>query len=208
MDEHMVDGRLQLRKQPRQERSIQRLEAIMEAAETLILEKGVGDVTMSEIAQRAAIPIGSLYQFFPQKAAVVKALHDRLAGHMENLFRNIFADVESLDHAAERAADCLLEIYARFRKEPIYISLWQVVATDNGLSRLVADFHDQLIQTFHKDLSHLVPAPDFERFRIHMKLMILSTGEVIRFACRESDDVARAHLDHWRRFIRANVFAY
>jgi AcrR family transcriptional regulator len=208
MDEQSLDGRLQLRKTPRQERSIQRLQAIMDAAESLILEKGVADVTMSEIAQRAAIPIGSVYQFFPQKAAVVKALHDRLAGRLDTVFRQIFAGAETLDHAAERAADCLLDLYTRFRREPIYISLWQVVATDNSLARMVGDFHDHLIQTFYRDLSHLVPEPDFARFKIHMKLMIVSTAEVIRFACRETDDVARAHLEHWRRFLRTNIFAY
>lgn len=208
MGNQVVEGRLQLRKRPQQERSIQRLDAIMEAAESLILEKGVAVVTMSEIAQRAGIPIGSLYQFFPQKAAVVKALHDRLSQQLDTFFRAIFAGADSIDAAAERAADCLFELYDLFRREPIYLSLWQAVATDTGLSMLSAGFHDHLIRTFHRDLSHLVPEQDFERFRVNMKLMILATGEIMRFASRETDEDARIYLKQWHRIIRSNIFAY
>ncbi len=203
-----MDGRLQPRKTPQQERSIQRLEAILETTVLLFLEKGVHDTTMSEIAQRAGISIGSLYQFFPQKVAVIKAVHDRFSAELEDFIRQVFLGVQSLDEAADRAADSLMQLHAMFRQQPIYMALWQAIATDNDLLQLSSDFHEKIITSFYRDLAHLIPAEDFERFRVNLKLMILATGEVIRFTTRQSDDIAAAHLDQWHRIVRANIFAY
>jgi AcrR family transcriptional regulator len=208
MNDHAVEGRLQLRKKPQQERSIQRLEAILEAAVELFLEKGVVETTMSEIALRAGISIGSLYQFFPQKAAVIKALHERFSAQLEGFIRQIFAEVKTLDEAAERASESLIELHAMFREQRIYMALWQAIVVDKDLSQLSNEFHEQLIASFYRDLAHLVPQSEFERFRVNIKLMILATGEVIRFATQQPDEVARVHLDQWRRIVRGSIFAF
>ncbi|KPF43662.1 TetR/AcrR family transcriptional regulator [Rhizobium sp. AAP43] len=208
MSDKVDKGRLQQRKKPMQERSIQRLESILEAAVGLFLEKGVNNVTMSEIAQRAHIPIGSLYQFFPQKAAIIKALHDRLSSEMDGFILNIFADTHTLDEAAERAAKCLLEIFDIIRKAPIHISLWQAILADNDLNQLSAEFHERLITAFYKDLAHLVPEGQCERFRINLKLMIMTTSEVIRFSSHQSEEAASAYLARWRQIIRSQIFNF
>ncbi|MDM7979007.1 MAG: TetR/AcrR family transcriptional regulator [Rhizobium sp.] len=208
MNDHAVEGRLQLRKKPQQERSIQRLEAILEAAVELFLEKGVVETTMSEIALRAGISIGSLYQFFPQKAAVIKALHERFSAQLEGFIRQIFAEVKTLDEAAERASESLIELHAIFREQRIYMALWQAIVVDKDLSQLSNEFHEQLIASFYRDLAHLVPQSEFERFRVNIKLMILATGEVIRFTTQQPDEVARVHLDQWRRIVRGSIFAF
>lgn len=203
-----MDGRLQPRKTPQQERSILRLEAILEATVALILEKGVQETTMSEIAQRAGISIGSLYQFFPQKVALIRALHDRFSGQLEGFIRRIFVGVKTLDEASDRAADSLIELHAMFREQRIYMALWQAIVTDRDLSQLSSDFHEQIIANFYRDLEHIIPQSDFERFRINLRLMILATGEVIRFATQQPDEIAKAHLEQWRRVLRVSMFAY
>lgn len=96
------ERRLKLRKTPRQERSIQRLEAILAAATDLLAEKGVQGLKMTEIAAAAGISIGSLYQFFPERAAVLRALHDQHTQRVELGARRAFAGVASLDQAIER----------------------------------------------------------------------------------------------------------
>lgn len=208
MNQQVVEGRLQLRKKPQQERSIQRLEAILEAAVELFLEKGIAETTMSEVAQKAGISIGSLYQFFPQKAAVIKALHDRFSTRLDGFVRQVFQGVDTLEEASERAADSLIELHALFRQERIYMTLWQAIVTDRDLSQISADYHDHVIASFYRDLSHLVSENDYPRFRVNLKLMILATGEVIRYATQQQEDVAREHLDQWRRTLRTSLFAY
>lgn len=62
---------------PKRERGRQRVEALLDAAAGVFLERGADAATMTEIAVRAGASIGSLYQFFPNKSLLAQALRDR-----------------------------------------------------------------------------------------------------------------------------------
>ncbi|HEX7662230.1 MAG TPA: TetR/AcrR family transcriptional regulator [Pseudonocardiaceae bacterium] len=63
-----------LRRRPVQQRSAARVERMLAACASLIEEVGYDGVTTTLIAERADVAVGSLYQFFPDKRAVVQAL--------------------------------------------------------------------------------------------------------------------------------------
>jgi AcrR family transcriptional regulator len=65
------------RRVPTQERSRQRVERILEAAAQIFASQGHEAATMEAIAARAETSIGSIYQFFPNKAAVYEAILER-----------------------------------------------------------------------------------------------------------------------------------
>ncbi|WP_299812557.1 TetR/AcrR family transcriptional regulator [uncultured Roseibium sp.] len=68
------------RRQPKQLRSRMMVETIVEAAEQIFTETGYEQATTNQIAERAGISIGSLYQYFPNKDSLIfevqKAHHD------------------------------------------------------------------------------------------------------------------------------------
>lgn len=68
-----------MRKQPRQARSRQRVEALIDAAADEIAERGLLETTTNHIAERAGVSVGSLYQYFEDKEDVVAALLRRLS---------------------------------------------------------------------------------------------------------------------------------
>ncbi len=61
-------------KQPKRSRGEARVATLLTAAAEVFSEKGFDGATMSEIAARAHAPIGSLYQFFPNKDLISNAL--------------------------------------------------------------------------------------------------------------------------------------
>lgn len=63
-----------MRRQPQQTRSQERVKHILDVAEQLFLEVGYESTTTRAIAARANVSVGSLYQFFPSKEAILKAL--------------------------------------------------------------------------------------------------------------------------------------
>src|SRR5262245_59856416 len=63
-----------LRKLPTQARSRARVEAILHAAGALLREVGYDAVTTNLIAERAGVPVGSIYQFFETKDDIIAAL--------------------------------------------------------------------------------------------------------------------------------------
>jgi AcrR family transcriptional regulator len=62
------------RKKPRQERSLVTYDAILEAATRIFGERGYAGATTNEIAALAGVSIGSLYQYFPNKDALIGEL--------------------------------------------------------------------------------------------------------------------------------------
>jgi AcrR family transcriptional regulator len=69
--------KLSMRRQPKQKRSQERVNRILDAAAEVFLEVGFDVATTHDIAARADTAIGSLYQFFPDKLAIFHALELR-----------------------------------------------------------------------------------------------------------------------------------
>jgi AcrR family transcriptional regulator len=66
-----------MRRAPVQERSTARVERMLDVCARLIDEVGYEATTTTTIAKHAQVSVGSLYQFFPDKRAVVQALAQR-----------------------------------------------------------------------------------------------------------------------------------
>ncbi len=64
----------EMRRKPRQVRSQERVNRILDVSEELSISQGYATTTTNAIAAHAQVPIGSLYQFFPDKAAILQAL--------------------------------------------------------------------------------------------------------------------------------------
>ncbi|MET3713482.1 AcrR family transcriptional regulator [Sphingomonas trueperi] len=59
------------RKSPKQQRATQLIEAVLEAAVQVLMAEGAGRFTTARVAERAGVSVGSLYQYFPNKAAIL-----------------------------------------------------------------------------------------------------------------------------------------
>src|ERR1700754_4785079 len=63
-----------LRRRPAQRRSLERVERMLDECARLLDELGYEALTTKEVARRAEVPIGTFYQFFPDKQGLVRAL--------------------------------------------------------------------------------------------------------------------------------------
>lgn len=70
---------LKPRRKPTQERSRQRVDVILDTVARLLLERGFDQINTRIVAERAGIPVGSIYQYFPNKYAIFVALAERYA---------------------------------------------------------------------------------------------------------------------------------
>lgn len=98
-----------LRRTPMQQRSAQRVERMLEACAELIEEHGYDGVTTTLIAERAGVAVGSLYQFFPDKRAVVQALTARNLDHYLTAIKRRVGDSQFTSW--REAVDAALDIY-------------------------------------------------------------------------------------------------
>lgn len=74
------------RKQPVQERSKQTVAAILQATAQVLVSNGYDRTTTNLVAEKAGVSIGSLYEYFPNKEALVAAL---ASAHVEELMERV-----------------------------------------------------------------------------------------------------------------------
>jgi len=99
------------RKHPQQERSRATVDAIVEATAQLLVEEGFHKMTTNGIAERAGVSVGSVYQYFPNKEAIVVAVVERFADEqLEILAEGIEASLSApLEEAVHTLIDKMLE---------------------------------------------------------------------------------------------------
>jgi AcrR family transcriptional regulator len=103
-----------MRRLPQQDRSRRRVDLILDTAADLFAEIGYESATTNSIAERAGISIGSLYRYFSDKDAILRALAKR---HQEQV-RGIFDRVSMgdlvylpLDVLLDRLVDPFVELH-------------------------------------------------------------------------------------------------
>jgi AcrR family transcriptional regulator len=95
------------RKRPKQERSQSTVEAILTATAHILTESGYDQFNTNRVAELAGVSIGSLYQYFPNKEALIVALAEQHASEMVTLAQ----------HHLEGLGDCsIAEVLSRIIK--------------------------------------------------------------------------------------------
>jgi AcrR family transcriptional regulator len=69
-----IVSELSPRKLPVQARSIRTIDTIFEATIQVLLALGLGELTTTKVAERAGVSVGTLYQYFPNKQALLSAV--------------------------------------------------------------------------------------------------------------------------------------
>jgi AcrR family transcriptional regulator len=100
---------------PRRKRGELRVAALLEAAAAVFTARGYELATMTEIAARAQAPIGSLYQFFPNKDVLGAALMNRYLELAAQALSAIQARAATL--SAEALAGALLDVFTDLKQE-------------------------------------------------------------------------------------------
>ena len=80
------------RKYPQQARSNQLVEAVLDAAVQVLMKEGAQRFTTARVAERAGVSVGSLYQYFPNKAAILFRLQTDEWQRTSALLRSILED--------------------------------------------------------------------------------------------------------------------
>lgn len=99
------------RKRPRQSRSKATVDTILEATARVLVKQGFDGLSTNAVASAAGVSIGSLYQYFPNKEALVSALIDR---HMEEMNTAILAELTRVaELPIAQAARAVIELTIR-----------------------------------------------------------------------------------------------
>ena len=101
------------RRTPRQDRSRAMVDAIVEATWRVLAEEGYAAASTNRIAERAGTSVGSLYQYFPNKDAIVAAVQRRHHADFSAVMAAAFAEAagQPLETAVRRLVRASLEAH-------------------------------------------------------------------------------------------------
>lgn len=96
------------RRAPRQARARELVDALVEAAAQLLVERGYEGASTNAIADRAGVSVGSLYQYFSGKPDVFRELMERHQAEVHPLVARALRDLEGCEEAPAPAVESLL----------------------------------------------------------------------------------------------------
>ncbi|WP_055482636.1 TetR/AcrR family transcriptional regulator [Sphaerimonospora mesophila] len=195
-----------LRRRPVQKRSIDRVERILDACARLLDEVGLDALTTSDVARRAGVPSGTIYQFFDGKAGILRELALRNLDLLLVRLRRRVAEEDGLTWP--RAAELVLDETVEMRRTvPGYTVVDFADTRPGGPSFLPpgeakegGDVLAERLYHFALDEAGLPPLAD--PYRV-MRLAIQATAAALHLAFAVSGEGDPAMIEHGRRLLRA-----
>ena len=189
-------------KPPGQTRGHRRVQLLLDTAADLILIHGPEGLRMDMVAKQAATSPGSLYQFFPNRSALLTALTERYGKAISSLAKDLVRKQTERPPAsmAQAAQDFLapfLDFYAHNRA---YLILAE--ASDRVFSRLDHAFSedDDVAQAMRRVLQPYVAAAQQDRLDLVCQMIVVTAHAAIAksFDLTEASRAAwLAELDRW-----------
>ncbi|GAC1459567.1 MAG: TetR/AcrR family transcriptional regulator [Chamaesiphon sp.] len=149
-----------LRRQPKQQRGKERVEKILDAAATVFDEVGYEAATTHLIAGKAGTAIGSLYQFFPDKAAIFKAMELRHAERVKSMYAQVVSSgiVQlSLRQMIHSLVTAVAELFAQPVSRVVFVQFYQAreifQSIDDSMTQEAINFIANLLQQHNSALS-------------------------------------------------------
>ena len=170
---------------PRQQRSKDRVEAILEAALELVVEHGAEALAMREVARRAGVQIGSIYQYFPSKGAIIRELARR---NLERVREVLSHEVEQLFAGRRRptpkaAVNGVVDAYlAHYRDHPDAMAVWAGAQSDPELHQLEVEDTRSTARFMVAPLAKILRRDDEEAIYALALLMSEVTSSATRLA--------------------------
>jgi len=196
------------RRLPSQARSRQRVKRLLDTADALIGAEGFGTMTIPRLASSAHVPVGSIYQFFPDKSAIV----DAVAVRYMQLFH------QELEHLSDRivklrweaAVETVIEHFAgMYRDHPTFRELWL-----NG--HLMTPGAREREQRSNDDLAEVLLAalkqrPEFRharRLSLACRISVEVADGLLRYAFTVSPAGDQATLNELKRVLSGYLLQY
>jgi len=181
--------------EPTQSRSREKVSRLLDAALELAVEQGSLDIKITEVAKRASVPVGSLYQFFPTRTSLIAKLFAREMQPIDETVGVALTGATSLADLRERIEVALGETLKLVRRRPGLSVIWSSASLDPAIE--AADFANtrQNAEVLADHMARFLPnEADENRIQATALLICHLWGSVIRLCVLSDPRKERALL--------------
>ncbi len=175
---------LQPRKRPTQERSKVKFDHLLQVSRDVLLELGFESFTCEEVARRAGLPIGTLYQFFANKYVIVCELDRQNAVAIASELDKLAAELPTLDWLVllDRLIDHMAELWIN---DPSRSAVWYAVQS-TPVTRSTAEVTErELAARVAHVLAPLTPGTPRDRRKIMAEVLVHMAYSMLNFSVRD-----------------------
>lgn len=185
---------LEPRRRPTQERSHIKFDHLLVVARELLLEVGFESFTCEEVANRANLPIGTLYQFFQNKYVIVCEL-DRVdaVGVRQALeeFASVIPRLDWLDFM-NHLVDHMAQLWVT---DPSRRAVWHAVQSTPSTRATAAITESEFAAEVARVLATLTPGMARERRAIIAEVLVHVVYSMLNFSIRDNQSHAEAVVE-------------
>ncbi|TAD78850.1 MAG: TetR/AcrR family transcriptional regulator [Oscillatoriales cyanobacterium] len=197
-----------MRKKPKQARSQARVDRILDVAEQLFTTEGYNATTTNAIAAQAGVPIGSLYQFFPDKNAIIGALAERYNDQMYELFTALHT-VETAQLPLPAYVDRVVDTFDHFFVEhPGYSALFMPLQGLPELEAVDAAGDERLIHTYSEFFCRYYPVAEPETYTRVAFVLVKAIGNLLWLALGQAPNFRQALVVETKRLMVCYLASY
>ena len=193
------------RRMPKQERSRDRIDAILATTMRLIGEKGIDAVTMKEVGMLAGGPIATVYHYFPNKSAILAMLYERFSEVSRARLAVIVADIGGLSDVIAAADRLLDDYYRRVAEDPAIQDLQNAIQADKALQHLDIAETRQQAKLFCDRVGPLLQPEKRDQFARVVFLIFQLAGGVVRMALTQDETESRHTIEDYRSIIHTQL---
>lgn len=190
-----------LRRTPVQRRSAERVNRMLDACASLLDEIGYQKLTTTLIAQRAEVAIGSVYQFFGDKRAVVRALDVRYLDEYTTRLERYLSDAKPR-HWSQFVDAAIDEYIDMHRTVPGFRTLHFGDAVDVHLMDEERSNDDVLTERLHELTAAHFAFGDDKTARLILTVSVATGDALIKLAFRHDSEGDDTILDEAKVLLR------
>ncbi|WP_293787569.1 TetR/AcrR family transcriptional regulator [uncultured Aeromicrobium sp.] len=196
---------LEPRRRPTQERSRVKFDHLLQVSRELLLEVGFESFTCEEVAHRAGLPIGTLYQFFQNKYVIVCELDRQNAVAVREELAKLTAELPTLDWL--RLLNRLVDHMARlWLEDPSRRAVWMAMQSTPATRATAAVIERELATDVAYALGPLTPGTPRERRTIMAEVLVYVAYSMLNFSVRDGQEHTEAIIE-LKRLLSAYLLA-
>jgi AcrR family transcriptional regulator len=194
------------RRVPQQERSRATRDALLEAIHIVVSNHGVDGVTVRRVADRAGAALGSVYQYFATREALIAAWEvrelERLGARMSEVVAQLFVELPPLEESVRRVTlvgiDGIAEMMRHYRSSAaLFSSLRERLQIVTPIAEAVAAALERAPNRARVRPSHLVIA-----LRVAIVAVAYGAGSMAKL------DLSQAERAVWRESVADMIVAF
>jgi AcrR family transcriptional regulator len=192
-----------LRRVPTQARSRARVRRLLDTAEELLATEGAEALTTTRVAEAAGVSVGSLYQYLPDKGAIVEALARRYLADFEGLMHELERDARRGGPGWNDPVGLLIDAFSeRYRQLPGYRALWFGRELSDELRAADRENKRALARGVRRIAVALGLARDDAYLRVAARAGVLVTDSILQEAFRSAPSGDPQLIEEAKRILR------